>query len=341
MTNIGVRTNRQVVLDRRPVGALGEADFRMIEGPIPAPGAGQLLVRTLWLSLDPYMRLRAAGHDRYYPAVPLGEPMMGGAVSRVVESCHPGFAPGDIIEDYTGWQDYAVAEGASARKVDPSLGKLSSALHVLGMPGLTGYLALVDVGRPEPGDTLVVAAAAGAVGSVVGQVGKIAGCQVIGIVGGAEKSAYITQELGFDQAIDRRNSDVAQELDRLCPNGINVYFENVGGPISEAAFARLAPRARVVICGAIAEYTDTTPRMRSNLQDILFTEARVGGFNIFSHTGRYEDARRRLARWLKEGRLSSREDVVVGLENAAAAFPRLFEGRHIGKLLVKVSDDGI
>ena len=197
MTNVGVRTNRQVVLDRRPVGALDEADFRMVEGPIPAPGAGQLLVRTLWLSLDPYMRLRAAGHDRYYPAVPLGEPMMGGAVSRVVESCHPGFAPGDIIEDYTGWQDYAVAEGASARRVDPSLGKLSSALHVLGMPGLTGYLALVDVGRPEPGDTLVVAAAAGAVGSVVGQVGKIAGCQVIGIVGGAEKAAYITQELGF------------------------------------------------------------------------------------------------------------------------------------------------
>ena len=340
MSSAGNDRNRRVVLARRPQGELRAEDLRLEEAPLPAPGPGQLLVRTLWLSLDPYMRLRAAGHDRYYPAVPLGEPMIGGAVSRVVESRHPGFAPGDIVEDYTGWQDYAVAEGAAARKVDPAMGPLSTALGPLGMPGLTGYLGLVDVGRPEPGDTVVVAAAAGAVGSVVGQVARIAGCRAVGIVGSARKAAYLVEELGFDAAIDRRAGDVGAALDRHCPDGINVYFENVGGPISEAVFPRLAHRARVVVCGSITEYnTPEVPRTASNLQNILFTEARVGGFNIFSYAARFEDGRRRLARWYREGRLKCREDVVIGLENAAGEFHRLFDGDTMGKLLVKVAED--
>ena len=331
------KSNRQVVLRRRPQGRLRPDDLELVERPLPSPGPGQLLVRTLWLSLDPYMRLRAAGHERYYPAVPLGEPMIAGAVSRVVESRHPGFAPGDFVEDYTGWQDYALAEGAAARKVDPALGPLQTALGVLGMPGLTGYLGLVDVGRPEPGDCVVVAAASGAVGAVVGQVARIAGCRVVGIVGSRAKADYITGELGFDHAIVHRDGEVGRALDQACPNGINVYFENVGGAIAEAVHRRLAHRARVVVCGAIAEYHDAEAKLASPLQHILFSEARFGGFNIFSYAARYDDARSRLARWYGEGRLKQRDDIVEGLEHAAGAYDRLFQGDNFGKLLVRVA----
>lgn len=334
---MGSKSNRQVVLRRRPQGRMRPEDLELVTRPAPEPGPGQLLVRTLWLSLDPYMRLRAAGHERYYPAVPLGEPMIAGAVSRVVESRHPGFAAGDIVEDYTGWQDYALAEGASARKVDPALGPLQTALGVLGMPGLTGYLGLVDVGRPEPGDCVVVAAASGAVGAVVGQVAKIAGCRVVGIVGSRAKADYITGELGFDQAILHSEGDLGRALDEACPGGINVYFENVGGAIAEAVHRRLAHRARVVVCGAIAEYHEAEPTLASPLQHILFSEARFGGFNIFSYAARYDDARARLARWYREGRLKQRDDVVEGLENAAGAYDRLFRGENFGKLLVRVA----
>lgn len=330
-------SNRQVVLRRRPQGRLRAEDLELIEGPVPSPGPGQLLVRTLWLSLDPYMRLRAAGHERYYPPVPLGEPMIAGAVSRVVASNHPAFKPGDIVDDYTGWQDYAIAEGAAARKVDPALGPLQTAIGVLGMPGLTGYLGLVDVGRPEPGDTVVVAAASGAVGSVVGQVAKIAGCRAVGIVGTRAKADFIKAELGFDEAIVHREGDVGQGLDRACPLGINVYFENVGGVITEAVQKRLAHRARVVVCGAVTEYDADAAKLASPLQHILFTEARIGGFNIFSYAARYDDARRRLAQWYREGRLKQRDDIVDGLENAAGAYDRLFRGENFGKLLVRVA----
>ena len=331
--------NRQIVLKRRPLGELRPEDFELIEKPVPRPASGQALLRTLWLSLDPYLRLRATGHERYFPAVPLGEPMLGGAVSRVVESEHPGFKAGDIVEDYTGWQDYALAEGHTLRKVDPSMAPISTALGVLGMPGLTAYLALIDVGKPEPGDTLVVGSAAGAVGAVVGQVGKIAGCCVVGIVGGQQKASYVTGELGFDAVIDRHKDEIGAALNRTCPDGINIYFENLGGPITDAVYPRLAHRARVVVCGGITEYTNKNPKSNSYLQNILFSEARVGGFNIFSYTGRYDDARRRLARWFKEGRLKYREDVVDGLENAPIAFGRLFDGSNFGKLLVRVSSE--
>jgi len=330
--------NRQIVLRRRPQGRLQPDDLELIESDPPRPDKGQMLVQTLWLSLDPYMRLRAAGHERYYPAVPLDEPMIGGAVSRVVESRHPDFAEGDIVEDFSGWQDYALVDGATARKVDPAMGPLPTALGVLGMPGLTGYLALNDVGRPEPGDTLVLAAAAGAVGSVVGQVGKIAGCRVIGIVGSAAKARYVVEDLGFDGAINHHEDSLGAALDRLCPDGINLYFENVGGEVSAAVFKRLAHRARVVVCGAIAEYLSDDPRIASPLQDILFSEATVGGFNIFSYSARFEDARRRLARWYADGRLKQRDDVVQGLENAPGAFNRLFDGQNFGKLLVQVRE---
>jgi NADPH-dependent curcumin reductase CurA len=329
--------NRQIVLKRRPQGELRPEDLELIERPVSRPAAQQVLVRTLWLSLDPYMRLRAAGHERYFPAVPIGEPMIGGAVSRVVESHHPNFKTGDIVEEYSGWQDYALVDGHTLRKVNPSLAPISTALSVLGMPGLTAYLALIDVGRPEPGDTLVIGSAAGAVGAVVGQIGKIAGCRVVGIVGGPQKASYITNELGFDAVIDRHKDEIIAALNRTCPEGINIYFENLGGPITDAVYPRLAHRARVVVCGGITEYTSSDPKSNSHLQNILFSEARVGGFNIFSYASRYDDARRRLAHWFKQGRLKYREDIVEGLENAPVAFARLFEGTNFGKLLVRVS----
>ena len=332
-------TNRQVRLKRRPDGRLKPDDFELVTTEIPEPQDGQLLVRTIWLSLDPYLQLRAQGHARYYPAVQLDGPMLGGAVSRVISSKHPGFRPGDVVEDYTGWQDFAIAEGGSATKVDQKLAPISTALGVLGMPGLTAYLSLVNLGSPELGDRLVVGSAAGAVGAVVGQVGKAMGCRVIGIVGSDEKAKYIVGDLGFDAAINYRNGDVGAALDRLCPEGINIYFENLGGSISDMAYKRLAHRARVIVCGAITEYSNPEPTMRSNLQDILFSEATVSGFNIFSYASRFEEARRRLADLYRAGNLKHREEIVVGLENAAAALPMLFEGKNFGKLLVKVSDE--
>lgn len=336
---MAAQVNRQFVLAARPEGNPKESDFALREAAVPAPGAGQLLVQTLWLSLDPYMRLRIGDNEQYFPAVPLGDVVVGGAVSRVVESRHANFSAGDYIEAYTGWQDYAVLDGAEARKVDPALGPLSTALGVLGMPGLTAYLGLIDVGKPEPGDTVVVSAASGAVGAVVGQVAKIAGCRAVGLAGSARKIAYLSDELGFDAAINYKTEDIGQALDRACPDGINVYFENVGGVVSEAAYPRLAGRARVVVCGGVSEYNLSQPQTTiSNLQNILFTEAQVGGFNIFSYEARYDDGRRRLARWLADGRLKHKEDVVDGLENAAAAFLRFFEGETFGKLLVKVAE---
>ena len=300
-------TNRQIVLAARPVGAPKETDFRLVEGPVPTPADGELLVRTIWLSLDPYMRLRMGTDLRYYPPIPLGDVIVGGAVSRVVESRHPKFAPGDIVDDYTGWQDYAIAQGASARKVNPALGPLSTAVGVLGMPGLTAYLGLVKVGRPAPGDTVVISAASGAVGAVAGQVAKIAGCRVVGIAGGAEKLRYLTQELGFDEAIDRHTDDLPAALAAACPDGIDVYFENVGGPIGDAIYPLLAHGARVVICGGISHYNATEPpKVASHLAPILFTETEVKGFNIYSYAAHYEHARKRLARWLGKAGSPSR-----------------------------------
>ncbi|MDP6475640.1 MAG: NADP-dependent oxidoreductase [Alphaproteobacteria bacterium] len=331
--------NRQIILAARPEGNPRQSDFALRESAIPEPGAGQLLVRTLWLSLDPYMRLRIAEGGQYYPPVPLGDVMIGGGLSRVVTSNHAGFAAGDCIEAYTGWQDYAVIGGAGVRKIDPALGPLSTALGVLGMPGLTAYLGLIDVGRPEPGDTVVVSAAAGAVGAVVGQVARIAGCRAVGLAGSARKIAYLRDELGFDAAINYKTQEIGAALDAACPGGINVYFENVGGAVAEAVYPRLAKRARVVICGGVSQYNLVAPQTTvSNLQNILFTEARVGGFNIFSYEARYEDGLGRLARWLAEGRLKYKEDVVDGLENAATAFLRFFDGETFGKLLVRVAE---
>jgi len=331
--------NRQITLAARPDGNPKESDFALHEAALPEIGEGQLLEQTLWHSLDPYMRLRIGDNEQYFPAVFLGDMVIGGAISRVVESCHAYFSTGDYIEAYTGWQDFAALDGTEVRKVDPALGPLSTALGVLGMPGLTAYLGLIDVGKPELGDTVVVSAASGAVGAVVGQVAKIAGCRAVGLAGSARKIAYLTDELGFDAAINYKTEEIGPVLDAACPGGINVYFVNVGGVVAEAVYPRLAGHARVVVCGDVSQYNlKSSQTTVSNLQNILFAEAQVGGFNIFSYEARYEDGRKRLARWLAEGRLKYKEDVVEGLENAPAAFLRFFEGETFGKLLVKVAE---
>ena len=331
--------NRQIVLAARPVGPPRETDFRLVDGPVPTPADGELLVRTIWLSLDPYMRLRMGTDLRYYPPLPLGDVIVGGAVSRVVESRHPGFAPGDIVDDYTGWQDYAIAKGASARKVNPALGPLSTAVGVLGMPGLTAYLGLVKVGRPAPGDTVVISAAAGAVGAVAGQVAKIAGCRVVGIAGGEQKLRYLTQELGFDRGIDRHTDDLPGALAEACPDGIDVYFENVGGPIGDAIYPLLAHGARVVICGGISHYNATEPpRVASHLAPIPLHRDRGEGLQ---HLFLRRPLQARAPPGSPAGSVTdgwpSRRMSWTASRMRPWPFNASSDGRSFGKLLVRVS----
>src|ERR1700756_653597 len=248
--------NRRILLARRPTGEPSEADFALSEVELEDPQSGQMLLRTLWLSLDPYMRGRMSDRKSYASPVGIGDVMVGGTVGEVVTSRVEGFPPGDIVEGRTGWQEYALSDGIGMRKVDPALGPISTALGVLGMPGMTAYFGLFNIGQPKPGETVVVSAAAGAVGAIVGQLTKIKGCRVIGIAGAPEKCAYVVDELGFDEYVSHREPDLAQRLEKACPNGIDVYFENVGGKVFEAVLPVLNDFARIPVCGLIAHYND-------------------------------------------------------------------------------------
>lgn len=331
--------NRQITLAKRPSGYPKESDFAMVTGPAPAPRDGQVLIRTLWLSLDPYQRGRMNDAKSYAPPVAIGAPIIGGIVGRVAASRNDGFAEGEIVEGWLGWQDYAVSDGADIRKVDPDLAPVQTALGVLGMPGMTAYFGLLDICRPRPGDTVVVSAASGAVGALVGQIAKIAGCRVVGIVGSDAKRAYIVNELGFDAGINYRTDPVADAIAAACPNGVDCYFDNVGGVITEAVLSHLARFARVAICGQISQYNlekpDLGPR---NLRFLLVNQAHMEGFLVFQFAERYEEGRERMAAWIKSGALKYREDIVDGLENAPKAFVGLMKGANFGKLLVKVAD---
>ncbi len=333
--------NRKIVLAARPSGLPAEGDFRLVEEAMPEPGPGQVLVRGVYLSLDPYMRGRMNDAPSYAPPVGLGEVMVGGVVGEVMRSEDPGFAPGDVVEGPLGWQEYGVAAAGTLRKVDPGLAPISTAVGVLGMPGLTAYFGLLEVGRPEPGDTVVVSAAAGAVGAVVGQIAKIQGCRAVGIAGSEAKVAYLTDELGFDAGIDYKaagNLDAA--LVAACPKGVNVYFDNVGGEVSDAVFRHLGSRARIAICGQISQYNLTEPELGPrNLRFMLVNRARMEGFLVFDFAPRYDEGLSRLGGWIREGRLKYKEDVVEGLDNAPAAFLRLFTGENFGKQLVKLGDE--
>jgi NADPH-dependent curcumin reductase len=339
-----VQVNHRITLAERPVNRpVQPTDFGHDEKPIPVPATGEVLLRTLYLSLDPYMRGRMSEAKSYAQPVQIGEVMVGETVSEVVSSNDPALVPGDTVLVRSGWQEYAIAPAKSLIKVDGATAPLSHYLGVLGMPGMTAYFALLDIGKPKPGQTVLVSAAAGAVGQVVGQIAKLKGCRVIGIAGGAEKCAYITGELGFDAAIDYRGKDTAAlvaELAQLAPHGVDVFFDNVGGIIHDAAMSSLALHARIIICGAVAIYDkletqDTGARW---MRQILAKRATMQGFLVFDYDARRAEFLADMGAWLRGGLIRYREDVTEGLANTPAAFIGLLAGKNLGKQLVHVAD---
>jgi NADPH-dependent curcumin reductase CurA len=337
------RKNRRIVLAARPEGVPDESHFRLETVEAPVPAEGELLLRTLYLSLDPYMRGRMSDAPSYAKPVEIGHVMQAGTVSKVVESKSPVFAPGDIVLAYTGWQEYAVADAKTAQKLDPSAAPVTTALGVLGMPGMTAYTGLLNIGQPKPGETVVVAAASGAVGSVVGQIARILGCRAVGIAGGREKCNFVRTELGFDECVDHRSADLPGELKAACPNGIDVYFENVSGPVFAAVQPLLNPFARIPVCGLIARYNATEPAsgpdaLPALMRDILIKRLTFRGFIVTDFSAQQADFVRDVGNWVREGRIKYREDIVEGLENAVGAFLGLLQGHNFGKLLVRVAE---
>ncbi len=329
-----------MTLAARPVGFPKESDFKLVESPIPKLGSGELLVRVLFLSVDPYMRPLIGGGRSYRAAAEIGDVITGGGVGEVTQSNHPGFAVGEIVEGYFGWQQYAISDGSGVRKVDPTLAPISTALGVLGMPGLTAYFGLLDIGQLRTGETVVVSGAAGAVGSLVGQIAKIMGCHAVGIAGTDEKVRYITEELGFDEAFNyKATRNYYRMLKELCPNGIDVYFDNVGGAITDAVFRLINVRARIVVCGQISQYNLERPEVEPRwLWALIVKQARAEGFLVFQFAERYAEGLAQMAQWLKEGKLKYRETITEGIENAPRAFIGMLKGENIGKQLVKVAD---
>ena len=333
--------NRRIVLAARPTGFPQESDFRLEQQPVLRPGEGQFLARVEFLSLDPYMRGRMSAGKSYAAPVEIGDTMTGGAVARVIESKHPGFAVGEFVVGQFDWQQYATSDGAGVMKVDPAIAPISTALGVLGMPGLTAYFGLLDVGRPQSGETVVVSAASGAVGAVVGQIARLKGCRVVGIAGSEEKCAYIRDELHFDAAINYKTTpDLSQALAEACPRGVDVYFDNVGGEILDAVLRTINSRARIVICGMISEYNLEKPPVGPRPgRYLLVHRARMEGFLIFDYYHRYGEGLKSLAEWVHGGQIKYREDIVEGLENAPRAFLGLLQGKNFGKLLIRVANE--
>jgi len=331
--------NRQFILAARPVGMPKESDFRLEESSIPQPGAGEALVRSLYLSVDPYMRGRMSGQNSYAKAVQPGEVLPGGVVGEVIDSNDPRIARGDVVSGMLGWQEYAVAAAKSLRKIDPAAAPITTALYVLGMPGLTAYFGLLDICRPQPGETVVISGAAGAVGSLVGQIAKIKRCRAVGIAGSNEKIRFLTRELGLDAAFNyKETDDYCAKLKEFCPNGIDVYFDNVGGTITDAVMRLINTRARIAVCGQISQYNSQDPDEGLRwFGQLVVRQAKAEGFLVHQFADRYDEALRQLSIWLREKRIRYREDVVEGLENAPKAFIGMMEGRNIGKQLVKVA----
>jgi len=333
--------NRKITLHSRPVGAPVSDNFRLVESAIPVPTEGQVLLRTLFLSLDPYMRGRMSDAKSYAAPVEIGAVMLGATVSQVEASHHPDFKAGELVLAYAGWQDFAVSDGVGLIKL-AGMDHPSLALGALGMPGFTAYMGLLDIGQPKAGETVVVAAASGAVGSMVGQIAKLKGCRVVGIAGGADKCRSVVEELGFDACIDHRSPDLKKLLDQACPNGIDVYFENVGGAVFDAVLPLLNTGARIPLCGLIAHYNDTAlppgpDRLGLLTRAILTKRLKVQGFIIFDDYGhRYPEFFSQMSTWIKEGKIKFREDIVDGLENAPQAFIGLLEGKNFGKLIVRI-----
>ena len=331
--------NHQWRLAARPVGLPKAADWNFTSEAPPVPGPGQVLVRVLYLSLDPAMRGWMNEGKSYVPPVGIGEVMRALGLGRVVASNDPSLAIGDHVVGITGAQDYAVLAAKEATRIDPALAPLPTWLGVLGMPGMTAYFGLLDVGQPKPGETVVVSGAAGAVGGLVGQIAKLKGCRVIGIAGGADKCRYVVEDLGFDGAIDYKAEDVRKSLRALAPKGVDVYFDNVGGDILDTVLAQLARGARIAICGAISQYNSTEGvKGPANYMSLLVNRARMQGFVVFDYAARYAEAARDIAGWIAEGKVKAKEDVVVGLETFPATLLKLFKGENFGKLVLKLAD---
>jgi NADPH-dependent curcumin reductase CurA len=333
--------NRRIVLASRPDGAPHLNNFRVEQAPVPEPANGQVLLRTLWLSLDPYMRGRMSAGPSYAKPVEVGEPMVGGTVNEVVASNRSEFAPGDVVLGYAGWQDYTISDGTGLRKLDPKAAPISTALGVLGMPGMTAYCGLLTIGQPKPGETVVVAAASGPVGSLVGQIAKLKGCRTVGIAGGADKCRYLRDELQFDTAVDHRSPHFAEELATACPQGIDIYFENVGGAVWDAVLPLLNNFARIPVCGLISQYNMTAlppgpDRMPHLFRQVLTRRLTIRGFIVSDFADQAPAFMRDVGTWLREGKIKYKEDIVDGLEKAPEAFIGLLGGRNFGKLLVRV-----
>ncbi|MCA1452410.1 NADP-dependent oxidoreductase [Bradyrhizobium sp. BRP22] len=337
------REGKRIVLASRPVGEPKPSDFRLEEYAAPEPGAGQVLLRTIWLSLDPYMRGRMSDGPSYAQPVPVGGVMEAGTVSEVIASNNPGFAKGDIVLSRAGWQTHALSDGKGLTKIDPKLAPISTAVGVLGMPGMTAYTGLLDIGKPQAGETVVVAAASGAVGSAVGQIARIKGARAVGIAGGKDKCDFVKNELGFDECLDHRDPDLAAKLKEACPKGIDVYFENVGGAVFEAVFPLLNPFARVPVCGLIAHYNDTeskAPKWAATMMRAILTKRLTfRGFIVSDFAARHSDFLRDMSQWVREGKVKYKEFVTEGLENAPEAFMGLLKGANFGKQLVRVGPD--
>jgi NADPH-dependent curcumin reductase len=334
---------KRIVLASRPVGEPKPSNFRVEQYPVPAPGEGQVLLRTIWLSLDPYMRGRMNDAASYAAPVQIGGVMEGGTVSEVIASNIAAFKKGDIVLSRTGWQTHALSDGKGLSKIDPKLAPISTAVGVLGMPGMTAYFGLLEIGKPQPGETVVVAAASGAVGSAVGQIAKIKGARAIGIAGGKEKCDYVKNELGFDDCLDHRDPHLAVKLKDACQKGIDVYFENVGGAVFDAVFPLLNNFARVPVCGLIAHYNDAEakpPKWASSLMfATLVKRLTFRGFIVSDFAARHADFLRDMSQWVREGKVKYKEFVTVGLDSAPGAFIGLLKGANFGKQLVRVGPD--
>ena len=329
---------RQFKLAARPVGMPKESDFSLEEIPVPAPGDGQVLVKTSYLSVDPYMRGRITGVRSYADPVNIGDVMVGGAVGQVVESHHTGFATGDFVLGYWGWQEHAVVEGKTLLKLNPNLAPISTALGVLGMPGMTAYFGFLEICKPQPGEVVVVSGAAGAVGSLVGQIAKIKGCRVVGIAGTDEKVHWLVNDLGFDAAFNyKTTTDYTSKLKEICPSGIDCYFDNVGGAITDSVFPLLNVFGRVSVCGQISMYNLEKPEPGPRLLPYtLVKQLKVEGFIVTRWQSRWGEGIAQMAQWLKEGKIQHREDIVEGFENTAKAFIGMLQGENTGKMLVKM-----
>jgi NADPH-dependent curcumin reductase CurA len=334
--------NLQILLASRPVGRPSADNFEFVQTPIPSPGEGQVLLKIRYLSLDPYMRGRMSAAKSYAASVEIGQVMEGGTVAVVLESRHPDYAAGDMVLSYSGWQAHALSDGTDLRKLDPQQAPVTTALGVLGMPGFTAYAGLLTLGQPKPGETVVVAAASGPVGATVGQIARIKGARAVGIAGGPDKCALVRDAFGFDVALDHRSPTFAEELQAACPDGIDVYFENVGGKVWDAVFPLLNTFARIPVCGLVAQYNSTGPfdgpdRLPILMRDVLTKSLTIRGFIQREFHAQRPAFYREMAQWIAEGRVKYQEDIVDGLESAPEAFIGMLEGRNFGKLIVQVS----